>query len=224
MPRKELSPPDENRNKAERLTDGTMQQAGAYTAAGRSLPERLTDGKSVKNTKSQVKGAIERGSGFAKASSDEMFSDEEVTRKPSKSNKSAREYAMALVAARAYTERGLREKMRIRGYGCDETDDAVEYLKGFGYINDLRLAQNAAEKLADKLNGKRKIFAYLASKGISRDTVAEIDLSEIDFKENCRTLALKLQAAGKPYEKIVASLTRAGFSSSEIYYAMKVIQ
>ena len=131
---------------------------------------------------------------------------------------------MALVAARAYTEHGLREKMRIRGYGCDETGDAVEYLKGFGYINDLRLAQNAAEKLADKLNGKRKIFAYLASKGISRDTVAEIDLSEIDFKENCRTLALKLQAAGKPYEKIVASLTRAGFSSSEIYYAMKVIQ
>ena len=145
MPRKELSPPDENRNKAERLTDGNMQQAGAYTAAGRSLPERLTDGKSVKNTKSQVKGAIERGSRFAKtpsvtesplrrgaiergsrlakASSDEMFSDEEVTRKPSKSNKSAREYAMALVAARAYTERGLREKMRIRGYGCDETDD-----------------------------------------------------------------------------------------------------
>ena len=131
---------------------------------------------------------------------------------------------MALVAARAYTERGLREKMRIRGYGCEETDDAVEYLKGFGYINDLRLAQNAAEKLADKLNGKRKIFAYLASKGISRDTVAEIDLSEIDFKENCRTLALKLQAAGKTSDKIIAALTRAGFSSSEIYYAMKVIQ
>ena len=202
MPRKELSPPDENRKKAERLID-------------------------EKNTKSQVTGAIERGDGEVRSVSnytdDERLSDEEATRKPSKSKKSAREYAMSLVAARAYTERGLREKMRIRGYGCDETDDAVEYLKGFGYINDLRLAQNAAEKLADKLNGKRKIFAYLISKGISRDTIAEIDLSEIDFKENCRTLALKLQAAGKPYEKIVASLTRAGFSSSEVYYAMKVI-
>ena len=128
---------------------------------------------------------------------------------------------MSLVAARTYTERGLREKLRIRGYGCDETDEAVEYLKGFGYINDLRIAQNAAEKLAERGNGRRKIFAYLASRGISREVIGEIDLSEYDFKEICLRTAEKLEAKGKRRDQIMRSLSSSGFSSSEITFALE---
>ncbi|MBR2474096.1 MAG: RecX family transcriptional regulator [Clostridia bacterium] len=195
--RKKLGEPDENRKRAERLTDGTVHRAGAFTAAGRSLP-----------------GAIER----------DVEDDGDSIRRPGASaaagRRPPREYAMSLVARSAYTERGLREKMRIRGYGRDETDDAVDYLKGFGYINDIRLAQNAAEKLAAKLNGRRKIFAYLASKGISRETVEALDLSEIDFRENCARAAEKMRALGKTKEQIMRSLSNAGFSASEITYAI----
>lgn len=146
--------------------------------------------------------------------------EEPVKRKSKKTEKSAEGYALKLLSMKTYTERALREKLKIKGYGCDETDEAVEKMRSFGYINDARLAQNAAEKLAARLYGRRKIFAYLASKGISGEIVEGLDLSEIDFKENCRTLALKYQAKGAQYEKIVAALSRAGFSSSEIYYAM----
>ena len=113
---------------------------------------------------------------------------------------------------------------QITDYGCDETDDAIEYLRSFGYINDLRLAQNTALRLAKGLSGKKKIFAYLASKGIKSDVISQIDFEEVDFKENCKTLALKHVAMGKTYEQIAAALMRAGFSSNEIYYAMGAVE
>ncbi len=150
--------------------------------------------------------------------------EEPGKRKSKKNEKSAESYALKLLSVKTYTERALREKLRTKGYGCDEIDEAVEKMRGFGYVNDARIAQNTAEKLAARLWGRRKIVLYLASKGISRDVIDEIDFSDIDFKENCRTLALKYQAKGAQYEKIAAALSRAGFSSSEIYHAMSVIK
>jgi regulatory protein len=147
-----------------------------------------------------------------------------VRSKSKKSEKTAESVALKLLSMKTYTERGLREKLKMKGYGLDEIDEAVEKMRGFGYINDARIAQNTAEKLSAKLWGRRKIVMYLASKGISRDIIDEIDFSEIDFKENCRTLAQKYAAKGSSNEKIAAALSRAGYSSSEIYFAISVIQ
>ena len=48
----------------------------------------------------------------------------------------------------------------------EEIDEAIEYVKGFGYVNDKRLAENAIYKLSERLWGKRKICYYLSGKGI----------------------------------------------------------
>ena len=206
MPRKELGAPDENRRRAERLFDGDGNVHG--------------DGGSKKQEKRRFQDY-----GCDHSDEGERFSDEEndgaelIKRKK---KKSAKEYAMALVSLKSYTEHALREKLKIRGYGCDETDEAVAYVKGFGYINDLRLAQNAAEKLAEKPYGKRKIFAYLRQKGITGEVIAQIDLDEIDFKENAKAYAEKLAARGKTKEQIARSLISSGFSSTEISYALKI--
>lgn len=197
--RKELSPPDENRAKAERLM--------------------------LDIDKSRFAGAIQKG--FSEISENvddygEPFSDEGPV-KALKNRKSAKEYAMALVSAKAYTERALRQKLKMRDYGLDETDDAVEYVKSFGYINDQRLAERAATRLAERLYGKRKIFAYLSSKGISSDVIGALELDEIDFKENARLLAQKNAARGRSRDAVIRSLSAAGFSSSEISYALKTL-
>lgn len=187
--RKELSPPDENRARAERL---------------------ITDSK-----KSLIAGAIEK-------CADEPFSDE-LPVKEKKNRKSAREYALALLSAKAYTEHALREKLKMRDYGLDETNEALEYVKSFGYINDQRLAERAAIRLSEKLYGKRKIFAYLSSKGISSDVISALDLDEIDFKENAALLAQKNAARGRSRDSIMRSLSAAGFSSAEITYALRAL-
>ena len=196
MPRKELGAPSENRRRAEKFfSDG-------FNGAEKQKKSRNPDYGCDRT---------------------EDVDGEDFAPTVKKANKRrAREYAMALVSLKSYTEHALREKLKIRGYGCDETDEAIAYVKGFGYINDLRLAQNAAEKLADKPYGKRRILAYLRQKGISGEVISEIDLSEIDFKENARAYAEKLAVRGKTREQIARSLISAGFSSAEISFAISM--
>ncbi|MBE6609861.1 MAG: regulatory protein RecX [Ruminococcaceae bacterium] len=150
-------------------------------------------------------------------------SDEEALGLIKKSRqKSACEYAMLLVASRSYTEKGLRDKLESKEkYTADEIEDAVAYVKKFGYINDLRLAENSLPKLALRLWGKKKICYYLRSKGISADVVAALDFSDIDFYENCKLLALKNRQ--KPREKLIRLLLNAGFSSDEVNYAISEV-
>ncbi len=143
--------------------------------------------------------------------------------KRQKKGKTAKQYATYLVSIKTYTEHSLREKLRTKEYTGDEIDDAIEYVKSFGYINDLRVAQNTAERLARKLYGKRRILAYLSSKGITGEVISRLDFEEIDFKENCAILASRLAARGKTDKNLAAALSRAGFTSSEIYFAMSVI-
>ncbi len=146
-----------------------------------------------------------------------------VSSNEKKSKGDAAAYAMKLLSARAYNERGLREKLKQREYEPSEIDGAIEYVRGFGYINDARLAQNAAEKAAGKLWGRKKIFMYLRAKGFSDEVIEGLDLSEIDFKESCLALARKHMARGADTDKIIRALANAGFSGAEIRYAQNTL-
>lgn len=201
MPRKQLSPPDENRRRAVRLTDGE--------APSRKSTEDLSYPSDLET--------------------EDLGSDTEIDEGPTKKGKmSAEGYASYLLSIKTYTERGLREKMRNRGYGCDETDEAVEKMKRLGFLNDLRAAENAASRLAERLYGKRRIFAYLSSKGIGRETLDALDLCDVDFFENCKRAAEKLLCKGgtvsldaKGRLKLRRSLYNLGFSGDQISYALE---
>jgi SOS response regulatory protein OraA/RecX len=206
MPRKQLSPPDENRRRAVRLTDGEAPSKQRFEDL--SYPSELDTEDFVSDTE------IDEG---AQAGS--------VTKK---GKMSAEGYASYLLSIKTYTERGLREKMRNRGYGCDETDEAVEKMKRLGFLCDLRAAENAASRLAERLYGKRRIFAYLSSKGIGRETLDALDLCDVDFFENCKRAAEKLLCKGgtvsldaKGRLKLRRSLYNLGFSGEEISYALE---
>ncbi len=134
--------------------------------------------------------------------------------------RSVRDYALYLVSVNTYTERKLRDKLKskkIGGTPCyteTEIDGAVEYLKGFGYINDLRLAQNSLPSLADRNWGRVKICFYLRKNGISDEIIEELDFSEIDFVAHCRALLKKYRS--QPRQKQFRALYNAGFSVDEI--------
>lgn len=154
--------------------------------------------------------------------SDEDISDTdrsvELIKKSAK--KSAKEYAMLLVSTHTYTEKALVDKIRSKKiYSDEDISEAVEYVKGFGYVNDKRLAENSLQKLAERGYGKMKICRYLQSKGISEDVIDSLDFSEIDFVYYCKKLMEK--QAGKPYEKVMRSLLNAGYSYDEIAEATR---
>ena len=154
---------------------------------------------------------------------DGEFSDtdngEELIKKSAK--KSAREYALLLVSTHTYTEKALFQKIKSkRVYTDGDITDAVEYVKGFGYVNDKRLAENAVPKLAEKCFGRSKICRYLASKGIDGDIIDGLDFSEIDFVYYCKRLLDRY--TGKPDEKVMRALLNAGYTYDEISAAKRM--
>ena len=174
----------------------------------RKHAERLTDG-------------ISNGGDFS--DTDETFSDADDTEELIKKNakKSAREYALLLVSTHTYTENALIRKIQSkRIYSDEDITDAVEYVKGFGYVNDKRLAENAVPKLAEKCFGRNKICRYLASKGIDGDIIDALDFSEIDFVYYCKRLMDRY--AGKPDEKVMRALLNAGYTYDEINAAKRM--
>ncbi len=138
--------------------------------------------------------------------------------------RTVKDYALYLVSVNTYTEKKLRDKLASKKrdgkpiYDTGEIDDAVEYLKGFGYINDLRLAQNMLPTLAARMWGRIKIRFYLIKNGIDEDIAASLDYSDIDFIFYCRKLLSKY--SGKPKEKQLRALYNAGYSSDEIREVM----
>ncbi len=154
---------------------------------------------------------------------DDTVFDFEAESKSSKI-RTVKDYALYLVSVNTYTERKLRDKLRSKKrageqlYSEPQIDEAVEYLKGFGYINDARLAQNSLLGLAERMWGRVKIRFYLIKNGIDEDIVDSLDYSDIDFNYYCRKLLAK--HAGKPREKQYRALSNAGYTSDEIREAI----
>lgn len=187
--------PDENRKRAERLFDG--EEGDTRTGILRRSyknDELAYDGEDG----TDIEGAVKKSA-----------------------KRSAREYAMLLVSSHTYTEKGLWQKIGSKGvYSEEDISDAVEYVKGFGYVNDRRLAENAVQRLAEKCCGRSKIFRYLSSKGISEEIIDGLDLSEIDFVYYCKRLLDRY--AGKPDDKIMRALLNAGYTYGEIAAAKRL--
>ncbi len=187
----------------------------------RSRAVKMFDGGELENTEKSVSNApaIEKPD----ALKEESFDFE--TEKTKSKTRTAKEHALYLVSVNTYTERKLRDKLRAkqrfgeRLYSDGEIDQAVEYLKGFGYINDARLAQNSISGLAARLWGRVKIRFYLIRNGIDEDIVDSLDYSDIDFSYYCQKLLAK--HAGKPPEKQYRALANAGYTSDEIREAMR---
>ena len=134
--------------------------------------------------------------------------------------KRARLRAMHLLEDMDRTEAGLREKLRQGLYPEDAAEEAVRYVKSFGYLDDSRYAENFVRS---RQGGKsrREIQALLLRKGISADKIEaafEACYSENDGgeEEAVRRLLKKKRFSPEDVDeaqmqKIYAYLARKGF-------------
>ena len=87
----------------------------------------------------------------------------------SEEQKSARRKAMLLLEHMDRTEKGLSDRLRQAGFSAEAVEDAMNYVRSYGYLNDLRYAENY---ISFRINSKsrQKILQELAGKGIDRET------------------------------------------------------
>ena len=78
----------------------------------------------------------------------------------------ARLRSMHLLEDMARTEAGLREKLRQGEYPEAVTEKAVAYVRSFGYLDDVRYAENFILSRRDS-KSRREMEALLRKKGVS---------------------------------------------------------
>ena len=142
----------------------------------------------------------------------------------------ARRKALRLLEHMDRTERGLTDRLRQAGFSVEAAEDAVSYVREFGYINDERYAFNyIMYRIHDK--SRQKIFQELSGKGIDRQTIQDA-WEEAEELETPDERALLRQIVGKKYEpgaelderemrRLYGYLARRGFRSGDIFSVLE---
>lgn len=135
--------------------------------------------------------------------------------------------ALALLAIADTSERKLREKLLAKGFSKDETSEALEELKGEGYLSDDRLIENLVAYYSKrKYFGRYRIKLELLSKfdRESVDQCFDVSCECIDFKEIAASLALKESEKGVDKDKLIRKLQRLGHDTVSIRAALDAVK
>ena len=84
--------------------------------------------------------------------------------------KEAKKKALSLLGDMDRTEEELILKLKQKGYSTEIAEQAVEYVKSFGYINDVNYAERFIES-RQKTKSRQEIYSVLCQKGIERTIV-----------------------------------------------------
>ncbi len=134
-------------------------------------------------------------------------------------------YAVSLLSRRDHSEGELRQKLRQKGYS-DGIEEALDKLKGQGYLDDERFARMyVGELIRLKGYGKARLKRELYRKGVSRE-ITDIILEEAEFPEDklekiIRRKYMRYLDDEKGVRRTVNALLRLGYSFGEIRDALK---
>lgn len=137
--------------------------------------------------------------------------------------KRAKLRAMHLLTDMARTEAGLREKLKNGCYPEPIIDEAVSYVKSFGYLDDYRYAEHFIESRRTT-KSRREIGALLSEKGVPRE-LADMAMEACYGDEGdgmaIRRLIEKKRvdvtgASGEELHKLYGYLARKGFRYEDI--------
>lgn len=147
----------------------------------------------------------------------------------SEEQKSARRKAMLLLEHMDRTEKGLSDRLRQAGFSAEEVEDAMNYVRSYGYLNDLRYAENY---ISFRINSKsrQKILQELAGKGIDRETALSAWESAAEVETPDELAVLRSTVLKKCQEETVLDekamrrlqgfLLRRGFSYGDISHVL----
>ena len=141
--------------------------------------------------------------------------------------KRAKKRAMHLLEKMDRTERNLRENLRLNGYPEKLIDDAVEYVKRYHYIDDLRYAENYIRFHQDRKSAQG-LKLDLMKKGVAKELIEQALLEEYQSDEQ-EMIAQILQKKGyfsgeklpAEQQRMYRYLLRRGYKSSDILHVMK---
>lgn len=138
----------------------------------------------------------------------------------------AKKRGMNLLKTMDRTESDVRRKLCDSGYPVEAVDVAIDYLKSYHYIDDMRYARNYIHFKSNSMS-RKQIANKLSEKGISR-TIIELSFSEIEDTEETseRELIHKLMVKKvhcnfrdityEEKQKLFAYLYNKGFKISDI--------
>lgn len=143
--------------------------------------------------------------------------------------KQAKLKALNLLTDMDRTETQLRQKLKQKSYDDDVVEQAIEYVKSFGYIDDAKYARRFVEN-RKKTKSRQEISAMLSQKGLSREIITEaleICYRSEDAVEAIRYLVEKKhyspeESTEKEKKKIYDYLLRKGFYYEDIRQVIQV--
>lgn len=136
--------------------------------------------------------------------------------------------ALHLLNVSDRTEADLRNKLRQSRYPEDLIEEAVAYVKRFGYINDERYVQMYVLNRKEK-KSRREIYAALLQKGIPGEQIDAAFEACYDQEDALEAICTLLSKKGyrpdmdeNQKQKLYGYLARKGFGYEEIRRAMEI--
>lgn len=141
--------------------------------------------------------------------------------------KRAKLRCMNLLKSMDRTEFQLRQKLALGEYPAEIIDQALDYVKSFGYVNDVSYTERYIE-LRRERDSRIQITRDLMQKGIAKEIIeaAFEEREPVDEGEMIRRWIEKKHmdpdtASPKEKQKMYLFLMRKGFSSGEVSRALR---
>ena len=142
-------------------------------------------------------------------------------------SKKAKLRALRILTNMDKTEADLEAGLKRAGFSSQATEEAITYVKSFGYIDDRRYAEKYIDYQKQR-KSKQKIQFELMQKGVDRELIDQAMEACEDFDE----LALIRQAVSKKWKsseapdekelrRLFGYLSRQGFSSNDIWKVLR---
>ena len=143
--------------------------------------------------------------------------------------KRAKLRALHLLNTMGRTEQQLRNKLKQNDFKDDVIETAISYVKSFGYVNDSEYARSFIMNRKDK-KSRKELYVQLVQKGIEPgvlDEAFEECYDDDSSKDAIYALLSKKRynpesATREETQKIMAFLTRKGFSYEDIRQVLQV--
>lgn len=143
--------------------------------------------------------------------------------------KRAKLRAMHLLNDMGRTESQLRTKLLRNDYPSDIVEEAIAYVKSFGYINDAEYTRSFIENRKEK-KSKKEIYAALCQKGLPKDlieTALEECYADDDYIAAIEAIVRKKKfdpksTDYKEMQKMMGYLVRKGFRYDDIRQVIQV--
>ena len=138
--------------------------------------------------------------------------------------KRAKLRAMHLLSDMGRTESQLRTKLKQGGYPDEAVEEAIRYVKSFGYINDAEYVRSFIDSRKEK-KSKKEIYAALKQKGVDSDIIEQV-FEEMDYGEEDSRQAIEALMRKRNYnpdsadltekQKLMGYLMRKGFRYEDV--------